>query len=47
MSVLRGDTFEKAGVNISTVFGSISTNLKERFLVLIITINSGLQAFRS
>ena len=28
MSVLRGDTFEKAGVNISTVFGSISTNLK-------------------
>ena len=28
MSVLRGGTFEKAGVNISTVFGSISTNLK-------------------
>ena len=28
MSVLRGKTFEKAGVNISTVFGRISTSLK-------------------
>ena len=28
MSILRGDTFEKAGVNISTVFGKISKNLK-------------------
>ncbi len=28
MSVLRGNTFEKAGVNISTVFGKISKNLK-------------------
>ena len=28
MSVLRGRTFEKAGVNISTVFGTISDELK-------------------
>ena len=28
MSVLRGETFEKAGVNISTVFGPISQELK-------------------
>ena len=28
MSVLRGETFEKAGVNISTVFGPISDELK-------------------
>ena len=28
MSILRGNTFEKAGVNISTVFGKISKNLK-------------------
>ena len=28
MSILRGSTFEKAGVNISTVFGRISKNLK-------------------
>ena len=28
MSVLRGKTFEKAGVNISTVFGPISDELK-------------------
>ena len=28
MSILRGNTFEKAGVNISTVFGTISKDLK-------------------
>ena len=28
MSILRGRTFEKAGVNISTVFGNFSDNLK-------------------
>ena len=28
MSILRGNTFEKAGVNISTVFGKISPELK-------------------
>tara|TARA_Y100000589_G_C27115003_1_gene613864 strand:- start:570 stop:1415 length:846 start_codon:yes stop_codon:yes gene_type:complete len=28
MSILRGNTFEKAGVNISTVFGSIPSELK-------------------
>ena len=34
MSILRGKTFEKAGVNISTVFGNFSDNLKEKFQVL-------------
>ena len=33
MSVLRGKTFEKAGVNISTVFGPISDELKAKFQV--------------
>ena len=28
MSILRGKIFEKAGVNISTVFGDISSKLK-------------------
>ena len=28
MSLLRGKTFEKAGVNISTVYGKISKQLK-------------------
>ena len=28
MSILRGNTFEKAGVNISTVYGTISKDLK-------------------
>ena len=32
MRLLRGDVFEKAGVNVSTVFGQLSKNLKEKFL---------------
>ena len=31
MSLLRGKTFEKAGVNISTVYGKISKQLKVKF----------------
>ena len=33
MSVLRGNIFEKAGVNISTVFGPLSKELKGKYLV--------------
>ena len=47
MSILRGNTFEKAGVNISTVFGKISKNLKGKILVLRILIILGIGNFCS
>ena len=31
MSILRGKVFEKAGVNISTVYGPLSKELKGKF----------------
>ena len=47
MSILRGRTFEKAGVNISTVFGNFSDNLKGKIPGTKNHQNFGLQAFQS
>ena len=46
MSILRGNTFEKAGVNISTVFGKISPELKGKIPERRILISFGHQESR-
>ena len=41
ISIMYGDIFEKVGVNISTVYGNFSKNLKIKYRVQIQVLNFG------